>query len=141
MEDEPPAEEAPAEAAPEKPDPEPEPEEDLPAGFWADLVARVKPEATGPVGGFFTRSDQTMVRPRLKGNLLEFVCDSEFVKNMVDNEETRQLLTQKATSLLRRSVTVRFTLDSGAVGGKDDPMNRLLRMGQDRPDLVHILKD
>ena len=140
-EDEPATEAASAEAVSERSDPEPEPEEELPAGFWADLVSRVKSEATGPVGGFFTRSDQMMLRPRLKGNLLEFVCDSEFVKNMVDNEETRQLLTQKATALLQRSVKVRFTLDSEAFGGKDDPMNRLLQMGQDRPDLVHILND
>ena len=119
-----------------------EPEEELPVGFWADLVTKVKPEVSGPAGCYFIRSsDQKMLEPRLHGGVLELICATDFVKSQVDTEHTREVLIQKASALLQRPIKVRITLREGPAGGKEDPMNRLLQLGQTRPDIVHIRED
>ena len=128
-------------AGKQEPTPQPEPAEELPAGFWADLVTQVKQEVSGPAGAYFTLTNQVLMEPRLRGDLLEFVCDSDFVKSTVDTEDTKRVLTQKASALLHRNVRIRFSLSDGVNGGKDDPMNRLTQFAREHPEIAHIKQD
>ena len=121
---------------------EPEKSDELPVGFWTDLVMRVKPEVSGSTGAYFSLSmDQKMLEPRLSGNRLDILCDDAFVKSQVDDAHTKEVLTQKASALLQRQITVRVLLRSGLDGGKSDPMNRLLQKGKEYPDIFHIRED
>ena len=112
--------------------------EELPVGFWADLVTRSKSDLEPSVRGYFPLSAQRNLEPRLNENVLEFVCVSDFVKGIVDTEKTRQVLSQKASAILMRPIQVRFVQKKSVIGGADDPMNQLLQLGRKRPDVIHI---
>ncbi len=112
--------------------------EELPVGFWADLVTRSKSDLEPSVRGYFPLSAQRNLEPRLNENVLEFVCVSDFVKGIVDTEKTRQVLSQKASAILMRPIQVRFVQKKSVIGGADDPMNQLLQLGRERPDVIHI---
>ena len=141
-------EQNPTEPAPEKkPDPTPVKQaeapaeaqaEELPASFWSDLVVKAKPELSGSVGGFFSTGPSGMLEPRLRGDLLEIVASTPFVKDAVDDERTKQILTQKASVLLNRQIRVQFCLKGSGNTRKDDPMNRLIQLGKAHPDIVRI---
>ena len=138
----PPPDEAPVPLPPEaEPKPEESTGEDLPIGFWTDLVTRSKQELAPSVRGHFPLSAARNLEPHLTGGVLEFICASDFVKGIVDTEQTRRVLAQKASAILMRPVQVRFVLKQSPIGGADDPLNRLLQLGQERPDVVHIRRD
>jgi mannose-6-phosphate isomerase class I len=76
-----------------------------------------------------------MLKPALRGELLEISAASDFVLKAVDTEQTRELVSQKASVLLRRPVRVRFQVDKS--GGRD-PLQDLIRVGEKHPELFHI---
>lgn len=122
-----------------QPDPAPDsPSDELPVGFWADLVTRSRPELEPSVRGYFPLTSARNLEPSLKENVLEFVCATDFVKNIVDTEKTRLVLSQKASAILMRSVQVRFLKKQSPVGGANDPMNQLLQLGREHPDVIHV---
>ena len=140
-----PLQEEPPEEAKSEPLPEPseapaqtQSGEELPGSFWSDLVVKVKPELSGSAGGFFTTGPNGMLEPRLRGDLLEIVASTVFVKNAVDDEKTKQVLSQKASVLLQRPIRVRICLKGSDGPRKDDPMEQLLKVGRAHPDIVHI---
>ena len=122
----------------DSPKPAAEPLQELPVGFWADLVMAVKPELSGSAGGYFSTSERSMLKPVLRGDMLELHASTEFVRNAVDSEENRRILAQKASALLRRPVAVRFVVRSGR---DRDPMQDLIRRGSDYPDIFHVQED
>ena len=109
--------------------------EELPVTFWADLVDAAR-KWRPSLGGYINTNDSNLVTPRLSGELLELVTATEMVRSIVDKEDVRDFMTQKASALLHRPVRVRFTVRSGRDG--EDPMNRLISVGRDHPDLFHI---
>ena len=125
---------APAPQPQAKPTQPPKPLEELPVSFWADLVAAVKPVLTGSAGGYFT-TNGAMLKPVLRGELLEINAASDFVLKAVNTDKTRELVAQKASVLLHRPVRVRFQVDRD--GGKD-PLQDLIRVGEKHPELFHI---
>ncbi len=115
--------------------PVPPQSEELPVTFWADLVDAAR-KWRPSLGGYINTNDSNLVTPRLSGELLELVTATEMVRSIVDKEDVRDFMTQKASALLHRPVRVRFTVRSGRDG--EDPMNRLISVGRDHPDLFHI---
>ena len=135
---EPASDQEPKDAEAQPPQPSEPVSDQLPVGFWADLVTGVKPVLSGSAGGFFTTSENGMLRPALRGDLLEITAASEFVKGAVDDEATRRILAGKASALLKRPVRVRFVLQDSRPDKENDPMQELIRLGRTRPDLIHV---
>ena len=131
QEKQPQAEEIPAESQPER-----EPEEVLPVSFWADLVDAVR-KWRPSLGGYFNTNDANLLIPALRGDLLELTAATDLVKNIVDKDEVREFVAQRAGALLHRPVRVRI-VGRGLRRGADDPMRRLVEMSKAHPDVFHV---
>lgn len=134
-EPEPLAQNAPAEQR-EAPAPEHEPSDELPVTFWADLsdsVRKWKPS----LGGYFNTNEAKLLVPALQGDLLDLIAANDMVKSIVDKEEVRDFISQRASALLHRAIRVRITV-RGARRGEDDPLRRLVDYGREHPDVVHV---
>ncbi len=116
---------------------EPKPEEPLPAGdelppgFWRDLVEAVAPKLPPSCKGFLR--DQTV--PALQGNVLELQADSPFLAKQLDKEPLPALVREQAALLLKRPVTLRITARRQAAG---DLMQNLIEYGKKHPDVIDI---
>ena len=145
---EPPASARPAPAAPVQPkQPEARPKkaaapvsDELPEGFWAELVSRVKTELLGSVGGYFKVSERSMLQPALQGDTLLLLCASDFVKTAVDDDKTRQILSQSASAILHRPIQVSFQVRKAGISA-DDPLNEFMRRGREHPGIFHVKED
>ena len=126
---------------PTAPDVPPEPEqpapptEELPVTFWADLVDAAR-KWRPSLGGYINTNDSNLVTPKLSGELLELSCATDMVRSIVDREDVRDFMARKASALLHRPVRVRFTVRSGRSG--EDPMNNLVNIAREHPDIFHI---
>ena len=142
---------APAPEAEEVPPPSdldapPEPEEtapappeegttELPVTFWADLVDAAR-KWRPSLGGYINTNESRLVTPKLSGEVLELSTATDMVRSIVDTEEIRDFMARKASALLHRPLRVRFTVRSGR--GGEDPMNRLVNLAREHPDVFHI---
>ena len=119
----------------------PEPEqpaplsEELPVTFWADLVDATR-KWRQSLGGYINTNDSNLVTPKLNGDLLELSCATDVVRSIVDREDVREFMAQKASALLHSPVRVRFTVRSGR--GGEDPIKNLIEMSQKHPDIFHV---
>ncbi len=109
---------------------------ELPVSFWADLVDRIR-RWRPSLGGYINTNDSNLVSPCLKGDMLELTAASEMVKSIVDHQDIRDRIAQEASALLHMPVRVRFTLRGGR-GGGEDPMNNLIDLARDHPDIFHL---
>ena len=131
-EPEPPAQTAPA--------PEPAPvSEELPVSFWADLVDAIR-KWKPSMGSYINTNNNGMVTPALRGELLELTASSDFVRGCIDTQELRDFAAQKASALLHRPVRVRVSL-RGAERGREDPMDKLIQVGESHPEIFHIIEE
>ena len=130
-----------AEPTPTAPDPLPEPEQpappqtELPLSFWADLVDGVR-RWRPSLGGYFNTNDSNLLTPALHGEVLELCAASDYVRCIVDTQEIRDFVAERASALLHRPVRVRVLLRAGR--GMNDPMNALVGFGKEHPDIFHI---
>ena len=116
--------------------PMPKPSE-TPTGFWADFVARLKPEIPNKAKGFF--AIEGPVKPQVEGDLLTLVADTDFVKNVVDIPEVLDAATQIASALLGRPMKVRCAKKGTASRGNVDAFNELIRFGQAHNDVIKFI--
>ena len=124
--DQEPAEEAPA----------PEPPQELPVSFWADLTDAVR-KWRPSLGGYFNTNEANLLVPALRGDMLELTAASQIVKSIVDQEDVRLFVSQRAGALLHQPVRVRF-LERGQHRGTEDPMRKLEALGKEHPGLFHV---
>ena len=135
----------PAEEQTAAPDPIQEPPgeapapDELPLGFWADLVTQCKPVLSGSAGAFLSTSEKAMLRPELRGDELLLLAASEFVKNAVNDEKTRAILAQKASGILKRPMRVRIAVQSTGIRA-DDPLQSVVDRGLQHPDIFHVTR-
>ncbi len=134
-EDPPPEPEAPQTPAPDAEPRRPAPE-DAPGGFWPELSERVREVLSPRERGFFAASGP--IRPVLKGDTLLMAAENDFVLSMVRKPEVEQLVRDKAAAILGRHVAVRFVLKSQVSGAEDDPMDALVRFGEQHSDIFTI---
>ena len=123
-------------AEPERKKAPPETGEALPVGFWADLVNKIKPELKLSVRGFFSTGDKAQLSPELQGQTLLLHAENDWVRSMVNDEPTRQILAGGASALLGRPVTVR--IDCGGDMGQGDPLQAVLEFGKQHEQIVKI---
>ncbi|MBQ3076629.1 MAG: hypothetical protein IJC43_02110, partial [Clostridia bacterium] len=102
--------------APDAGDAPPPAEPPAPAGlppFWGDLVASVNPS----VKGFLSSSEA-----RLEGNVLHLIPGSGFASRMLQKENVRQEIADKATALLGRPCQLRVGKVETPGAGKTNPL-------------------
>lgn len=112
--------------------------EEAPSGFWADFVARVKPELSNRYKGFFAVGGP--VKPQLAAGILTLVADTGFVLKQIDTPAVLEPATRIASALLGQPMKVRCTLKGKTnpmTGGKD-PLQDLLAFGKQHEDIVTI---
>lgn len=111
--------------------------DEMPIGFWADLVAAVRNELTVSLRGFFITSDNSPLRGVLAGEQLVLVCNNKFIVDIVNKPEITDLVARKAAAMLGRQVRVVVT-DNSDINDKNEQMEQLLNFGRSHRDLISI---
>lgn len=132
-------EEAPetSEASVEEPLPEQPVPDELPPGFWAELVAGVRQELKPPVSGFFVASDNAPIQGVMIKGVLELRCKNTFTAEMIGRKETLQIVSNKASALLGAPVKT-VIVDLSAKPAANARMESLLNFGRAHSDIVHV---
>lgn len=115
--------------------PSPE-EQELPIGFWADLVSAVR-KWKPSLGGYFNTTDAKLIVPSLSGDVLELSAQGETVLRIVDHDDARAFVAEQASILLHRPIRVRFTV-RGAEAGREDKLKELMEKQRQYPGLFHV---
>ncbi len=111
--------------------------EEAPVGFWADLVAAVKPELLPVMAGFFATGDSSPIEGILRGNCVVLRCANLFIMEMVNKGNTLQLVARKASAILGRNVSA-IAEDRTAKQENNPAMERLMDFGRAHSDIVNI---
>ena len=128
--------EAPQDAPAEPVQEQPPAPQDAPPGFWPELAAALQ-QSLGPRERGFLNVDGP-VRVTLTGDTLHLVADSDFVLEMIRREDVAQVIRSKASAILKRPVAVRFARKGQTDAAGHDPMDALVRFGEEHPELFTI---
>lgn len=118
------------------PQEEPAPEE-VPVGFWPDLVAAVRQELRPPISGFFVSTDNAPVRGVMVKGVLELRCKNAFTAEMIGKAEILEVVSRKASAQLGRPVKA-VTVDLTARPAGNSRMESLLNFGRTHSDIVNM---
>ena len=111
--------------------------DDVPVGFWAELVSAVRQELKPPVSGFFVSTDNAPVRGVLVKGVLELRCRNAFTADMIGKKEILEVVSRKASAQLGRPVKV-ITVDQSAKPAGTSRMENLLSFGRSHSDIVNM---
>ncbi len=111
--------------------------QNVPIGFWADLVSAIRQESKLPCMGFFSCAEDAPVRGDLQGDTLILHCNNSFTLGMIDNAEIFELVGRKASAQLGKIVNVK-AVDASAAPAKNDKMSQLLSFGKAHSDVIKI---
>ena len=106
-------------------------------GFWADLVAAIKPELRLPAKGFFAATPNAPIQGVLRGDKLELQCANAFTMETINKPEILAVVSRKASSQLRRNVTA-VAVDLSAKPAASGKLDQLLSFGKAHSDIVKI---
>lgn len=98
------------------------PEEELPPGFWVDVINDVSPDLLPG-----DRSVLPQAVPVLRGGALEIQADSEFSQGIINKEPVLGPLRRCAAARLKRNVALKVTVRGGTAG---DALEKLIRNGE-----------
>ena len=125
-------EEEPEVAIPREPVPD-----DVPLGFWQDLVAAVRQELKPPISGFFVSTENAPVQGVMVKGVLELRCNNSFTAEMIGKNEILEIVARKASALLERPVKV-ITVDLTSKPTGNSRMESLLQFGRNHSDIVNM---
>lgn len=132
-----PPEAEPAPLSVEAPAPLEESIDEVPMGFWSDVLAAARGELPRHYTGLFGTSDTSSVTGVVSGERLELRCTNTWTAQAIDREELLEVMARKASSLLGRPLRA-VVVDLNASPEADSPMEQLLRFGRENPDIVTI---
>ena len=121
----------------------PEPEQimttadDLPVGFWTEIVSQAKKELRPPVSGFFTTAPNAPIQGVLRDGKFVLLCDSQFLVDMVNKPEVLDLFARKASALLGKSIGA-VALSRTADKKNSSQLEELLSFGRANSTVVNI---
>ena len=121
----------------EEPQPVEAPAEQMPVGFWTDLVSAVRQELRPPVSGFFVTSPNAPVAGTLVGDRVVLKCNSPFTMEMVNKPEILNLVARKASAILGRPVMAE-AVDQNAAPEHSAGFQQLINFGREHSDIVKI---
>ena len=127
------------EEAPPPDDEGPPPIQDMsgqePAGFWAELVQRVRASLKPPAFAMFTTAQNAPIHGSLRGNVLLLRAKDEWSLAMTDKPNVLQTVSEAASAIVGQKITVKVEL-AGAEGQQNAGFDRLLSFGAEHPELV-----
>ena len=113
------------------------PKAETPAGFWPALSEKLRAALPAKLSGFFAVNGP--IHPVLQGDALIMAADSDFVLDLVKKTpDTEALIREKAAAILGKPVSVRFARKNQLSRLGDDPMDALVRFGQQHSDIFTI---
>ena len=115
----------------------PEAPVEAPMGFWTDIATEMRNELKPPLLGFFATSPNAPVRGILRGDKLVLMCTTPFIKDMINKPEVLDLVENKASAKLGRSIRVVVEDQTGSVE-KSAQMEQLLQFGRDHSNIINI---
>ena len=129
---------APAPTVQEEPQPqEVIPDDQVPLGFWAEVVAGVKQELKPPISGFLSAADNSPVKGAMRGGVLELRCTNAFTADMIGKPEVLEIVARKAAVQLGHPVKV-ITVDMSAKPDGNKRLNNLLQFGRQHSDIINM---
>ena len=111
------------------------PDDQVPLGFWAEVVAGVKQELKPPISGFLSASDNSPVKGAMRGGVLELRCTNAFTADMVGKPEVLEIVARKAAVQLGHPVKV-ITVDMSAKPDGNKRLDNLLQFGRQHSDII-----
>ena len=134
-----PAAETPKQKAAEAPAPEeaPVPDDQVPLGFWAEVVSAVRQELKPPVSGFFVATENAPVYGAMKNGVLELRCKNTFTADMLGKPEILEVVARKAGAQLKKQVKAKI-VDLSAKPADNSRMENLLQFGRQHSDIVNM---
>lgn len=134
-----PAAEAPKQEAAEAPAPEeaPVPDDQVPLGFWAEVVSAVRQELKPPVSGFFVATENAPVYGAMKNGVLELRCKNAFTADMLGKPEILEVVARKAGAQLKKQVKAKI-VDLSSKPAGNSRMENLLQFGRQHSDIVNM---
>ena len=108
-----------------------------PAGFWPELVERLRTSLKPPAMGMFSTAENAPLQGILTGDRLLLVASDDFTLGIVDKPNVLQAVSEKAAALLGRPVAVQVQ-KGGATPQQSGEFDKLLRFGAEHPDIVDI---
>ena len=119
------------------PIPEPEPPAGAPdTDFWQRLCDVLRPQLSFRDQWLFKPESGGNVSGVLDGGNLRIMAANAFTRGSL--EKIRDPITRAASQLLGRPVRVLFAVRGTDASGGTDAFDRLLQLGKDHPDIVHI---
>ena len=107
------------------------------AGFWPELVERLRTSLKPPAMGMFSTAENAPLQGILTGDRLLLVASDDFTLGIVDKPNVLQAVSEKAAALLGRPVAVQVQ-KGGATPQQSGEFDKLLRFGAEHPDIVDI---
>ena len=109
----------------------------VPAGFWVDMVSEIRAELKPPASGFFVTTPNAPVEGVLRENRLEMVCTAGFIVDVLNKPEILEMISRKASAKLGRPIRA-VAVDKTKVNTKSRQMELLFRFGQEHADIIKI---
>ena len=113
------------------------PDDQVPLGFWAEVVAGVKQELKPPISGFLSAADNSPVKGAMRGGVLELRCTNAFTADMIGKPEVLEIVARKAAVQLGHPVKV-ITVDMSAKPDGNKRLNNLLQFGRQHSDIIKM---
>ena len=118
-------------------EPSQQPRNDMPVGFWSDLVGAVRKELKPPVSGFFVATPNAPVQGALAGDKLELRCTNDFTAQMLDRPDILEIVSRKASAMLGRPLRAQV-VDMNKRPQTSGRMEQLMNFGRQHSDIVKI---
>ena len=111
--------------------------EEMPNGFWVDMVSEIRSELKPPASGFFVTTPNAPVEGFLRENRLELVCAAGFIVDVLNKPEILEMISRKASAKLGRPVRA-VAVDKSRQKVSTRQMEQLLRFGKEHSDIIKI---
>ena len=111
--------------------------EEMPVGFWVDMVSEIRAELKPPASGFFVTSPNAPIEGVVRENTLELLCSAPFIVDVINKPEILEMISRKASAKMGRAIRV-LAVDRTAAKVKTKQMEQLLRFGKEHSDIITI---
>ena len=109
----------------------------VPAGFWPELLERLRPALKPSAMSMFGTSENAPVHGRLEKNRLLLIAENDFAFGIVNRPDVLQTAAEKASALLGHPVTAQAQ-KAGAAEQDHTGFDRLLHFAEEHPEIVDI---
>lgn len=111
--------------------------DDVPIGFWTDLVAAIRQELKPPVSGFFVSGENAPVQGVMVNGILELRCKNAFTAQMIGKSEVLEVVIRKVSAQIGKP-TKAIAVDLSSKPAGNSRMENLLSFGRQHSDIINM---